>query len=175
MKSFLYLFLVFFALEWQYYESVHGYFKVYLPESPTKNDQELDTDIGNIKIYSYSAVDKKKEKDEDIYVVTHTIYPEDFILTGADSTMEYICQTIKEGLLNQLQDSELIYSGKEKINGIESQIFLVKYESTNSIKTALIPFENHLYSLQQISTMEGRLNSNADKFFTSFKIDFSKK
>lgn len=80
----------------------------------------------------------------------------------------------QEGLLNQLQDSELIYSGK-KINGIESQIFLVKYESTNSIKTALIPFENHLYSLQQISTMEGRLNSNADKFFNSFKIDFSKK
>ena len=78
-------------------------------------------------------------------------------------------------LWNQLQDSELIYSGKEKINGIESQIFLVKYESTNSIKTALIPFENHLYSLQQISTMEGRLNSNADKFFNSFKIDFSKK
>ena len=46
MKSFLYLFLVFFALEWQYYESDQGYFKVYLPESPTKNDQELDTDIG---------------------------------------------------------------------------------------------------------------------------------
>ncbi len=171
MKLFLSSIILFISLDWIYYSSKEGNFSVYLPEEPKISNQELESEIGLIKIYSYSAGEKIK-KSEDNYIINHTIYPKDFLLTLQDSTMDYIYETILEGLLSQLKDSKLLYSQKEQINGVDSRILLIKYDGDQSLKTALIPFENNLYSLQLFSTMDQRLSNHSDKFFNSFKLNF---
>lgn len=155
--------------DWILYMPDSKQFSVYLPELPKLNVQDLDTDIGLIHVTNYVAV-FKKTKEEDLYIINHTLYPKNFIIDAGDSTMQYIVETIQEGLMQQLEDPELLYDNIEKMNGIECQIFLIKYQDSLSLKTVIVPFKNNIYTLQMSSNFNDRLNNYADKFFNSFKL-----
>lgn len=154
--------------DWKMYEFPEDGFQVLLPMKPQIKKQDLDSDIGKIKISSYVSTDKSGSA-ENIYIVNHTEYPGDFSFDSGDSTGYYVVNTLQEGLLAQL-DGKMIYSSPEEIAGKTANVCLIMYSDSQIVKNVLITTGRHLYSLQLFTNYKNRLSKDAERYFKSFQF-----
>ena len=170
MKFFLFLLIgLWSSFEWYVIEDKAAHFTVAMPNKPLFKFDSAMTDIGQIKIKSYTYSQGEGAHSQ-IFIVNHTEYPSEFNFDdAADSTGLYISQTIQDQILSQLQGT-LMYSSETSFSNISAKLFLLRYgEDSSIVKMAVIPFRNHLVTLQYFSSYQDRLSQDADKYFKSFR------
>ncbi|HQX43431.1 MAG: hypothetical protein KA251_07810 [Saprospiraceae bacterium] len=166
----LILCLAFSFFEWFILRDTNAGYQVKLPSTPKISKDSLETDLGLIYLDSY-MVSEGEDNQSIIYLVNHTQYPSDIDFNDeSDSSSFFICQTIEDQLTEQLH-GEKVYSSASQMGGVPSRIFLIRYgEDSSVVKMAVIPFKNHLVSLQYFSNYHQRLSNDAERFFNSFSL-----
>ena len=161
---------VYSVFEWYVHKDILAGYQFKLPSTPKISMDSLNTDLGIIYLESF-MVSVGEGSHSIIYLANHTQYPPEINFKDeSDSSAYHICQTIEDQLTEQLQ-GELIYSSATKMGGIPSRIFLIRYgEDSSVLKMSVIPFKNHLVSLQYFSDYNQRLSDDAERFFNSFSL-----
>lgn len=156
--------------EWYVHKDPIAGYQIKLPSTPKISMDSLNTDLGIIYLESFMVSVGEGSKSI-IYLANHTQYPTEINFNDdSDSSAYHICQTIEDQLKEQLQ-GEMIYSSTTQIGGISSRVFLIRYgEDSSVLKMSVIPFKNHLVSLQYFSDYNQRLSEDAERFFNSFSL-----
>ncbi len=167
MKSFLILGLsLFLAQSWYQIKDEDAMFAMEIPGEPDIKTDSIHSEIGTVQIRSFVSSD-----ESEIYMVNLTSYPSELnFFEQEDSIGFFMANTIKEQLLSQLNNGSLAFEYERDFDGIPGRFFQIFYDTDSSVvRTAVIPYDNQLLTLQYFCDYKSRLNKDADRFFDSFK------
>lgn len=152
----------------QWFRLVHDQarFSLELPDTPEYHLDSVDSEFGSVKIQSYTSAIADK-----IYIANLTTYPKEIdLFDQTDSLSEYLISAIKDQMIYQLEEASLTHAYKLQCDGIPSEVFQITYGRDSSLlKMCVIPFYNHLLTLQYFCNFQDRNDREADRFFSSFK------
>ena len=154
--------------EWSQFTPLDQSFTVLLPGQPSYFENEMESDIGMIKVESYHS-SVGVGKNEQIFSINKSNYPSTLEFNVQDSLFQEIESITKEGILNPL-NGKILYHESVKIGNSDAKVFLIQYNDTEAIKTYLIPHHNSVYTIQIFSSYINRNSRDAEKMISSFKI-----
>lgn len=173
LAGFLFLTLLcsFAPVEWVPVESKAGAFKIMFPRQPTLGDQDIETEIGAIKMYTFMyEVDKFKDENA-MYGVIYADYPDTMVHSD-----------FKDEILDVFFDGAVKGSMKN-VHGEMLQEKVVKYKDYPGRKVKIAFLEgkgimymqfylvkNRMYIMQVACETAKDNNPAIDKFFNSFAL-----
>ncbi|MFH0893920.1 MAG: hypothetical protein V2A54_05745 [Bacteroidota bacterium] len=145
------------------YKSVAGNFSVSLPGTPEESSQDVETEVGTIKMYSFMY---QPASGTPIFMIAYCDYSEEAIKA---SNAETLLTNAMDGFLKSLEiPKELSKMVKldKKYDGIYFQGKSSQY-STKNYNYLVGP---RLYQVAVLSLGDYISKSEYDKFFDSFKL-----
>ncbi|HYG50288.1 MAG TPA: hypothetical protein VD905_05260 [Flavobacteriales bacterium] len=142
------------------YKSVAGKFSVLFPKPPTEGSQDVPTDVGNIKMYSFMA----EVSDAKVFMVAYSDYDEKLMEAAEPYT---VLRGSRDGVVTQFQ-AEIDSEKESKFEGYPCIDFVASGD-TYFTSYKLILVKNRLYQIGILKI--GSAVSKADQaFISSFKL-----
>lgn len=139
-------------------------FSVDMPLEPVQSRDSIDSDVGMVYIKTFTC-----SEGDLIYMANLTTYPDDInFFNKEDSLSDYLIGAIRDQMISQL-NGDLTYQYSREFDGIPGEVFQVTFGLDSSVvKMAVIPFFNHLLTLQHFCDYNTRQSKDIDRFFDSF-------
>lgn len=154
--------------DWLPFRSPEGGFRVSTKGMFKKNITHAQTGIGEIDVYSFVYPEEPKAED-DIYTITFYAFPKKTM--HSDSTemvKEFFNETITSAVASV--QGELVYDSDVMLHGFYGRQWRVNYGEGQVIRTQAFLVENRYYMLSMISHAKDQSGSEANLFFSSFRL-----
>lgn len=158
--------------DWYLYASKTFGFKIELPNKPIVTKENINTEIGNLTIYSITYDPKElKEKDENLtYLINYIEYPISSVNSTNKKQLESIySNSIASGLKNS--SGKLVDLKNVNVKGYEGKEALIDISGNVKLTTRLILIKNKLYMLQVFSKGNKSSNISLKRFINSFDLE----
>lgn len=151
--------------EWILVSDADASFSFQMPKAPDQSRDSIESEAGMVYVKTFSC-----SEGQIIYMVNLTTYPEGLnFFNKEDSLSEYLIEAIRDQMIAQLE-GDLSYQYAREFDGIPGEVFQMTFGQDSSVvKMAVIPFFNHLLTLQYFCDYNSRQNKEVDKFFDSFR------
>ena len=157
--------------DWFKYASAEGKYQIQMPKQPVEQPQVIETELGELTL-NMVMYDASADGDENfIYLVNYTDYPTELIDSeNADLVEEFLTASVNGSAANV--GGEIVETKDISINDYPGKEVLIELEmGTAVIDMKVYLVNNRMYMLQVITTPDNLNNSNALKFFESFKLN----
>jgi hypothetical protein len=152
------------ASESEVFVAEDGSFSVFFPDTPEKEEESVDTEVGVITLVTYIF----EESMDKAYMVAYSDYP-DLLIMMANT--KDLLQGGKQGALASLGIDNLLEENDIEKGGVEGLYFRGNDGSDYHVEYEIYLKGNRLYQIAIIET-GGRANSDKDQlFFESFKFN----
>jgi len=175
MKSFFFISLssllpFLFGLQWEELQSYDGRFQVSTPGVLTEKVDTLTTAIGTVEHHTFYWQAEDEEADNLFYSVIYYDLPQDGINSDSTELVKEFFAGTTEAAAKAVRGN-LVYQSYEELIGFPGYFWRIDYLDDKAvIKSKAWLVDNRYYELKAISWKENTVNSDADKFFDSFKL-----
>ncbi|RZN83992.1 MAG: hypothetical protein EVB11_02835 [Winogradskyella sp.] len=139
------------------------------PSQPEKADQDVPTDKGTVKMYTYTL--QTTDDTNIIYMSSFTEYPNSFFpnkLESAEMQNEVLDNSVNGAVTNT--KGTLASEKKIFLNGYRGRMIKISIEGGFIIQMKVILVGIKLYLAQVIYTEENEDNLNSKRFFDSLEL-----
>jgi hypothetical protein len=148
------------------FSSEVGQFTVSTPASFEETQQSIETPVGNIDIYTFTA-----ETDESAYVVAFSDYPPQMV---AQSEPEMLLNSSRDGAVNNLGGT-LVSEEVIDLEGYPGRSLVIKADDeTNKptiISSRIYLVDNRLYQVLVVSPEGQEIQESSKTFLESFDLN----
>jgi hypothetical protein len=159
------------ADKWVTIQSKKYSYQVDFPKKPTEQSQEIDSEVGKVKLnmYIYDASEAKGD-DNYVYMSNCTQHPA-IDAKALDSTqLSQLYERTINGVAKGVS-GELLTQKKIMLGTHEGREITVGYEANvNTITMRLFVVDNKIFMVQAIAAAIKTPNASATRFLDSFKI-----
>ncbi len=165
---YLFLILMFFQNAWQTLTPEQCSCSIYVPSEFEYKEQEIPTDIGQIKVYNFAI--ETEDENNNIYFLNRIVYPEGFIpLDSIQFQDDFLAQSLEETIENL--SGVLDYSSEYQFQKNRALKFRITYnQGLTIVKGMYVLRKNELFLIQVFTSSDKALNNDMDLFLNSFKI-----
>lgn len=144
-------------------------FQIYAPGEFLEKYEKIDTDLGNIEVFTYYYQPDGNINPNFLYLINYFQYP-DAILNqdSMETVMNLFEQTNEESIT--VNQGSLIYESHLEEEKYPTFISRIENNKGHVIKNKMLVFENRFYFLQVYTLKENSLNQEMDRFLDSFRI-----
>jgi hypothetical protein len=139
-----------------------------MPGIPVSTSQVLDTDVGEIKYYSYVLEGSSSDQNYSC-VVSFADYPQEAIALDSSSFLEEFFKSSIEQAASQLR-GVVIYSTDIIEGGHPGKLYRIDYGEGLSVKSKVFLVERRFYLVQAFYQRQKEVGHRVDKFVNSFQI-----
>ena len=158
--------------EWINFKSPEGDYSILFPEQPSANHQNIDSDIGELKmnIFMYQANDSNAD-DNILYGITSTAFPKDYLVDPTEDELKEFFRGSIDGAVNNVQ-GKLISEKIVTFEGYPGREFKIDYrDGLAFIFMRAYLVENTMYMLQTITVPSKDSNKSIYRFMDSFSLN----
>lgn len=156
---------------WITKKSIEGEFKLEFPDTPKYSTEIVPTAKGEVTMDSFSYQETDSSKENFIYMIAFTRYPDSFFPNGlSDSTQ---IDTVLNNAVNgavQNTNGSLISSNNISFNGFHGKEAKISINGAYIIKMRLYVVGLTLYTIQVIYDKKHDENKTSTYFFDSFEL-----
>jgi hypothetical protein len=159
------------AEDWYTLESKeHGY-KVEFPKEPEASSQEVETEIGVLKMNMYMYDASKYEGDENmIYMVNYSEYPEEHISSDKTELLDEFFRNSIDGAVTNVS-GELLSEKKISMGKFPGREIRIDYANGAAVITMRIYLvKNAVYMVQAITDTKNEPNKSVARFMDSLEL-----
>ncbi|QRM90193.1 hypothetical protein FG167_13430 [Lacinutrix sp. WUR7] len=157
------------AQDWIDYKSEDLAFIAKFPAEPTRTVQDVESEIGMLKMYMLNYTPPADEGDENqLYGVIRTDYPKSHFEDADEAYNNNVLDGAIEGAVSNIK-GKLVFDNKIKLNGFPGRSVKIDIEiGSIYMKTFLI--ENKMFITQVICLTDKDNNDSINRFLNSFDI-----
>lgn len=154
--------------DWYLFESKD--FSIEFPIKPTFSTQEIETEIGNLKM-DILAYDGSNDADGSFVCnLITTEYPDSIIHSGKTEILEEFFRSSIDGAV-EATEGKLLSEKEIEINSFPGREIKIKFQNGLAImKTKMYLINNKCFFLQTVTKSGKDENPAVDKFHGSFKL-----
>lgn len=174
VRIFLLLILGFGQPDTNVYTAEDGSFSIVAPGEFVEKYQELETEIGDIEVYTLHCQRDIKEHPNFLYLINYYDYPAGFDEDPKVAEEDFIKNIFDESIDQSLTSlgGKLLYSTDIRLQErFDGRVNRISYNDGESIvKSKMYLVEDRFYFLQVYTTKDNSLNLDMDDFLDSFRV-----
>ena len=146
-------------------------YQIDFPKKPTEQAQEIDSEVGKVKLNMYIYDASAAEDDDNLLYLSNCTQHPAINAKGLDSTQlaAFYDKTVG-GVVNGVK-GELLSQKKIMLGKHEGREVAVGYEeNTNTVAMRIFLVDNKIFMVQTIAPTAKSPNASATRFFDSFKL-----
>ena len=150
---------------WEKFTSPEGRFHVLMPAKPSVETKEVDSPVGKLTLYAYSA-----SNDSGYFLASFGDYPAE---PKDAANVETVLDSVQAGVLKGIEAEELPGARKISLGGFAGREFSAKKEMQGMkvvFNWRIFLAGRRLYQLAVVSEEATTPSPQIAKFFTSFNI-----
>jgi hypothetical protein len=157
--------------KWTMIQSKKFGFKIEFPKKPTESFEEIDSDIGKLKMNLFVLDASNLPKSENmIYLVNYTEYPGNSVTSENKDVLPTFFKGAVEGAVGNVK-GKLISEKVVKISGYEGRHIKIDYqEGIAVINMRMFLVKNKMYVIETITATKDDDNKSMTRFMESFKL-----
>lgn len=156
------------------YTADDGSFSVLAPGEFVEKYQELETEIGDIEVFTLHCQLDITTHPNFLYLINYYDYPEGVKENAQNDTQDFLKNIFDESIDQSLSslDGKLLYSTDIRLQErFDGRVNRISYNDGQSIvKSKMFLVGNRFYFLQVYTTKDNSLNLDMDDFLNSFKV-----
>lgn len=158
--------------QWITKKSIEGEFKLEFPDTPKYSTETVPTVKGDVTMDSFSYQEPDSSKENFIYMIAFTKYPDSFFPNGLSDSSQI--DTVLNNAVNgavQNTNGNLISNKSISFNGFQGKEAKISIsDNAYIIKMRLYIVGLTLYTVQVIYDKKNDDNNTATYFFNSFEL-----
>lgn len=156
--------------EWQWQKIDGESISVLTPGSFKQKEVDMDTDIGQLKRYTYFIQDSLSESGNYLYTLSYYDYPEGSFHIDSTELKALFLDMNVQGSIEAL-NGELLYEGELEIWGFPAKIWRVSIQDgLASVKNQIILADDRVITMQVFTSKEHVKNDQIDLYLKSIKV-----
>ena len=157
--------------DWFLLKSNQFGYEIKFPEKPTKNNQVIDSEIGELtlNIFSYDA--SQSSIDENlIYMVNCTVYPASLVNSDSTEILSDFYRNSIDGAVSNVK-GKLLSEKVVDLGAYQGREVEVDFrDGLAVINMRMFLVGNKMYLMQTITKTDSYSNKSIDRFMNSFKL-----
>ena len=165
------IFLCSFAgAQWASFESKKGNFKASLPVKPEENEQEVESEIGKIKMNIFTAETDKIKGENSMYMMMYVDYADSLFASGLDNAAaDNVLRSAVSGAAKNIQGVVIKEENKSYKKNPGKHVLITFADGQGIMDGWMFLVKNRMYVLET-GYEKGKGNmASVDKFFASFQ------
>lgn len=174
VRIFLLLILGFGQPDTDIYTADDGSFSILAPGNFVEKYQELETEIGDIEVFTLHCQLDISEHPNFLYLINYYDYPAGFDDSADSDNQDFLSNIFDESIDQSLTslDGKLLYSTDIKLqDSYDGRVNRISYNNGESIvKSKMFLVRDRFYFIQVYTTKDNSLNLEMDDFLNSFRV-----
>jgi hypothetical protein len=159
------------STKWYLFESKSCGYKIEFPQKPNESPQEVNSEIGKLKINMCMYGVPEGVKDDNIlYMVSYTEYPVSKVNSDNKQQLESVYKNSMNAAINNVHGKLISEKGVTLKNYVGKEIKVDLKEDKAVVKMQFYLVKNKMYMIQVFTEIKKDSNPSINQFINSFDL-----